>query len=156
MFVGTDFGPGSLTDSGYPRVVKEWKRGTPMAEAAVVFEGRHRDMSASAYRDLTPGFERDIMTRTPTFFTSEVFLRRDGKLVKIEKPDDAAASFHREWLLLRLRTDWTVGGKTYPAGALLAIDLEEFLRGTAGSTSCSSRPSGSRWQASARRGTTSW
>ena len=33
VFVGTDFGPGSLTESGYPRVVKEWKRGTPLAEA---------------------------------------------------------------------------------------------------------------------------
>ena len=34
LFVGTDFGPGSLTDSGYPRIVKVWKRGTPLAEAA--------------------------------------------------------------------------------------------------------------------------
>src|SRR5437764_11455527 len=40
LFVGTDFGPGSLTSSGYPRVVKEWKRGTPLAEAEVVFEGK--------------------------------------------------------------------------------------------------------------------
>ena len=73
----------------------------------------------NAHRDLTPGFERDIITRRPTFFTSETFLRRDGKLVKIDKPDDAQASFHREWLLLRLRTDWKPGGraKTYPAGA---------------------------------------
>jgi len=132
MFVGTDFGPGSLTDSGYPRVVKEWRRGTPLTEAAVVFEGRTEDMSVNAHRDLTPGFERDIVTRTPTFFTSETFLRRDGKLVKIDKPDDATASFHREWLLLRLRTDWTVAGKTYPAGALLAIDLEAFLKGDRG------------------------
>jgi prolyl oligopeptidase len=132
LFVGTDFGPGSLTDSGYPRVVKEWKRGTPLADAAVVFEGRAEDMGVNAHRDLTPGFERDIITRTPTFFTSETFLRRDGRLVKIEKPDDARASFHREWLLVQLRTDWTVGGKTYPAGALLAIELEAFLKGDRG------------------------
>ena len=38
MFVATDFGPGSLTRSGYPRIVKEWKRGTPLEEAVVVFE----------------------------------------------------------------------------------------------------------------------
>jgi prolyl oligopeptidase len=129
VFVGTDFGPGSLTDSGYPRVVKEWRRGTPLAQAAVVFEGRTQDMGVNARRDLTPGFERDIVTRTPTFFTSEVFLRREGKLVRIAKPADARATFHREWLLLQLRTDWAVGGETYPAGALLAIDLEAFLGG---------------------------
>ena len=129
LFVGTDFGPGSLTDSGYPRIVKEWKRATPLAEAALVMEGQAKDMGVYAMRDLTPGFERDIVMRRPTFWTSDVFLRRDGKLKKIEKPDDAVAAFHREWLLLRLRTDWNAGPKTYPAGALLAIDLEKFLSG---------------------------
>ena len=51
---------------------------------------------------------------------------------KIDKPDDAQASFHREWLLVRLRSDWTTGGKTYPAGGLIAIDLEAFLKGDRG------------------------
>jgi prolyl oligopeptidase PreP (S9A serine peptidase family) len=34
LFVGTDFGPGSLTKSGYPRIIKEWKRGTPLSARA--------------------------------------------------------------------------------------------------------------------------
>ena len=72
-------------------------------------EGLPSDMSVSATRDLTPGFERDIVVRRPTFWTSEVFLRRGGKLVKIEKPADAVASLDREWLLLRLRSDWKIG-----------------------------------------------
>jgi prolyl oligopeptidase len=129
VFVGTDFGPGSLTKSGYPRIVKEWKRGTPLDQAAVVFEGQPDDMSASAFRDLTPGFERDVVVRRPAFWTSETFLRREGKLVKIDKPDDARVSFHREWLLIQLRSDWTVGGKTYPAGELIATNLEAFFKG---------------------------
>ena len=151
VFVGTDFGPGSLTESGYPRIVKEWKRGTPLSEAVVVFEGQPSDMGVSAFRDLTPGFERDIVIRSPTFWTSEYFLRRDGKLIKIEKPDDARPFLHREWLLLHLRSDWSIGGKTYPAGALIATDLEAYLEGNRErSTSCSSRPSGSRLPASAQ------
>jgi len=40
VYVFTDFGPGTLTASGYPRIVKEWKRGTPLAEATVVYEGK--------------------------------------------------------------------------------------------------------------------
>ncbi len=40
LLVGTDFGPGSMTDSGYPRIVKEWKRGTPISEAKTLFEGK--------------------------------------------------------------------------------------------------------------------
>jgi len=129
VFVGTDFGPGSLTKSGYPRIVKEWRRGTPLAEAAVVLEVKPEDMVVSAFRDLTPGYERDVVVRRPSFWTSETFLTRDGKLEKIDKPDDANASFHREWLLIQLRSDWTTGGKTYPSGALIASNLEAFLKG---------------------------
>ncbi|HMC64243.1 MAG TPA: hypothetical protein VKI65_04830, partial [Gemmataceae bacterium] len=129
VFVGTDFGPGSLTKSGYPRIVKEWKRGTPITAAELVFEGQAGDVSIGAFRDLTEGFERDFATRAVTFWTSELFLRRDGKLIKIEKPDDAIAFAHREHLFIELRTDWTVDGKTYPAGALLATDFEAFLAG---------------------------
>ena len=130
VFVGTDFGPGSLTESGYPRIVKEWRRGTPLAEAAMVFEGQPDDMGVSAHRDLTPGFERDIVVRTPTFWTSEILPppRRQARS-RSRSPTMPAPRLHREWLLLRLRTDWTVGGKTYPAGGLIATDLEAFLKG---------------------------
>jgi prolyl oligopeptidase len=129
LFVATDFGPGSLTTSGYPRTVREWRRGAPLAEAAVVYEGQADDMSVGGYRDLTPGFERDFVTRQITFWTNEMLLRRDGKLVKIEKPDDANAGVHREWLLIELRSDWSAGGKSFKAGSLLAADFEKFLAG---------------------------
>jgi prolyl oligopeptidase len=129
VFVGTDFGPGSLTNSGYPRIVKEWRRGTPVAEAALVFEGQPADVAVTAYRSQTPGFERDWVSRSVTFWTSELFLRRDDRLIKIEKPDDARAVADRELLFIELRTAWKVGSKTYPAGALLACELEKFLEG---------------------------
>jgi prolyl oligopeptidase len=129
LFVATDFGPGSLTASGYPRTIREWTRGTPLAEAPVVYEGQPDDMSVTAWRDLTPGFERDVVVRQKTFYTSDMFLRRDGGLVKVEKPEDATAALHREWLLLELRSPWTVGATTHPAGSLLATDLEAFLAG---------------------------
>lgn len=129
LFVATDFGPGSLTTSGYPRTVREWRRGTPLAEAPLVFEGDADDMSVVGYRDLTPGFERDFFLRQKTFYTSDFFLHRGGALVKIEKPDDANAAVHREWLLLELRSDWIVADTTFKAGSLLATDFERFLAG---------------------------
>jgi prolyl oligopeptidase len=125
LFVATDFGPGSLTDSGYPRTVREWARGTPLESAPVVYEGKADDMSVEAYRDLTPGFERDFVSRQVTFWTNELFLRRAGKLVKIAKPDDANAGIHREWLFLELRTDWDAGGKTHAAGIGSGLPLVE-------------------------------
>jgi prolyl oligopeptidase len=86
-------------------------------------------MSVEARRDPTPGFERDFVTRQVTFWTSEFFVRRAGKLVKVEKPDDASATVHREWLLLELRSPWNVGGTTHPAGSLVAADFARFLAG---------------------------
>jgi prolyl oligopeptidase len=129
VFVGTDFGPGALTKSGYPRVVKEWKRGTPLETATLVFEGKPEDVSVGAGRDLTRGFERDFVMRAVTFWTSEQFLRRNGKLIKLARPDDAITSTHRDLLFLRLRSEWKVGTKAYPAGALLAINFDRFLEG---------------------------
>ena len=129
LFVATDFGPGSLTASGYPRTVREWSRGEPLTEAAVVYAGKPDDMSVTAWHDPTPGFERDFVSRQITFWTNECFVRRDGELVKIAKPDDANLGIHRQWLFLELRSDWTVGDTTYAAGSLLAADFEAFLAG---------------------------
>jgi len=129
VFVGTAFGPGAMTSSGYPRIVKEWRRGTPLDSASVVYEAGADDVWAYGWRDLTPGFERDLVLRGRTFYTNELYLRREGHLVRIDKPDDANASVHREWLFLELRSDWNVAGTVYPAGALLATPLEDFLAG---------------------------
>jgi prolyl oligopeptidase len=129
LFVATDFGPGTLTASGYPRTVREWARGTLLEAAPLVYEGKPDDMSVGAWHDPTPGFERDFVSRQVTFWTSELFLRRDGKLVKVAKPDDANAGVHREWLFIELRSPWTVGETTYAAGSLLAADFEKFLAG---------------------------
>ena len=131
LFVGTDFGPGSMTTSGYPRIAKRWKRGTPLASAVTVFEGQATDMAAGAAHDATRGFERDFLYRSPTFFTQEMFLLApDGSKRKIDVPADAEPSVHREWLTIRLRSPWTLGGRTHPAGSLLAADFQAFLGGS--------------------------
>jgi prolyl oligopeptidase len=129
LYVGTDFGPGSLTDSGYPRVVKEWKRGTPLSQAATVFEGRKEDVSVGASAYLDHGRVYEFVSRAPTFFTSETHVRRGDAFVRLDKPDDAEVGTFGPWLLLELRTDWTAGGTTFRAGSLLAADFEAYLRG---------------------------
>jgi prolyl oligopeptidase len=95
LFVGTDFGQGSMTDSGYPRVAKRWQRGTPLAQAEMVYEGQSSDVWIAAFADTTPGFERQMVYRGITFYTNEVHLVRDGKLVRIDKQDSANFNLHR-------------------------------------------------------------
>ena len=130
IYVGTDFGPGSLTSSGYPRVVRQWRRGAPLAEAAVVYEGTPADVLIGAYHDQAEGFERDFVIRRIDSLRCEWWLRTgSGDLVRVEAPDDASVDIHREWLLLLLRSPWTVGGATHRAGTLLAARFDAFLAG---------------------------
>jgi len=127
VFVGTDFGPGSLTDSGYPRIIKRWRRGQPLADAATVFEAQPGDVAASVHVDPTPGFERTLLQRSPDFFSSEAFLLVGGRLQKLDKPADAQLGFWYGQVLLSLRSDWAQGGRTWPRGALLAADAQAFV-----------------------------
>jgi prolyl oligopeptidase len=130
LWLGTDFGEGSLTTSGYPRLVKMWKRGTGMDEALLVFEGETTDMGVGAYTVNTPEGSYDLVYRTPEFFKGDYWLLRDGKLTALEIPRDASPSgIFKKQFLLSLRSDWTVGDVTYPADALLALDLDAFLGG---------------------------
>ncbi len=130
IYVATDFGPGSLTSSGYPRVVKQWRRGTPLSEATVVYEGQPQDVSIQAFHDETEGYERDFVVRSIDFYRSQWWLRTGrGELVPIAVPQDASIEIQREWLLVRPRSPWTTGGIRYPAGALLAARFEAFLAG---------------------------
>ncbi|GLB86381.1 peptidase [Mycobacterium kiyosense] len=130
VLVGTDFGPGSMTESGYPRIVKRWRRGTPLSEADTVFEGEPTDVSVGGSTDRTPGFERTFVARSLDFWNRQRYELRGADLIPIEVPSDVSSmSVHREWLLIELRTDWTVGDKTYRAGSLLATDYDQFLDG---------------------------
>jgi len=130
VYVFTDFGPGTMTSSGYPNIVKVWKRDTPLASATTVYTGKPGDMYISAFRDQTPGYQRDFVSRTLAFYNDELYLRgADGHLTKVDAPNSAQKSVHKDWLLLELREPYTAGGKTYPAGALIATNFNDFMAG---------------------------
>jgi prolyl oligopeptidase len=129
VYVGTDFGADSLTDSGYPRLVKLWARGTPLGKASPVFEAKKTDVEAGVSVSDEVGFHREFVHRGITTFTSENFLVDQGVLVRLDVPSDANIDSFRDQFIVTLRTDWTVGGRTYPSGALLAIPWDKFLAG---------------------------
>jgi prolyl oligopeptidase len=129
LFVGTNFGPGALTDSGYPRTVKLWRRGTALADAPLVFAGEATDVAVNGYVTNEPGYHREFIRRAITFYTSETYLHEAGKLTKLELPLDAQPGTYRDQITVELRSAWTTGGRTYPAGALLAMNYARFLKG---------------------------
>ncbi len=129
LFVATDFGVGSLTDSGYPRVVKRWQRGTPLAAAETVFEGEAGDVRAHVQVDRTPGFEHTVFVRATDFYNNRLWLLQGTQLVELDKPSDATLFFWRAHVLIELRSDWTVAATTWPRGSLLVADAAAYLRG---------------------------
>ena len=135
IFVGTDFGPGSMTDSGYPRVIKRWKRGTPLTDAVTVFEGEKADVSVRVSVDTTPGHERTLIVRSLDFYNSKRFVLQGLKLLPLDLPDDASVSFWNsagapaDSLLMELRSDLKTPTRSHPRGSLLAIDAAAYQRG---------------------------
>ncbi|QNE47376.1 S9 family peptidase [Glaciihabitans sp. INWT7] len=129
IFLGTDFGSGSMTESSYPRTVRRLRRGQPVAAAELVHEVSATDLSVTGIHHHSPGFERDLIVEHLDFYRSRTFLVVDDTLVPLEVPDDADLSLRREWLLVQPRSDWSTGSVVYPTGSLIAIRLDVFLAG---------------------------
>jgi prolyl oligopeptidase len=118
-----------MTRSGYARIIKRWKRGTPISEAQFVYEAKESDVAAFATVDKTPNFERTIFGRSADFYNTEINVLVDGKLVKIDKPSDASLSWQREWAFLLLKSDFKLAERNYKSGSLLAIKFDALMRG---------------------------
>ena len=124
LVVGADFGDGaSLTDSGYPRVIKEWRRGTPLSEASGAFEGEQTDVAASGYVTRHGGTLLEWRARSTTFYTSKSYFRplpeagsKGGEWRMVPIPDHASAYPFKDRLIISIREPWEAGGVVYPAG----------------------------------------
>ena len=128
ILVGTDFGPGSLTTSGYPRVVKIWKRGTPLASAKTVFEGKSDDVSVIGWRNFRFESSNTYLQQNHTFFNAETFLYVAGKApIKIPFPDTAEfEGDFQGFVLARLREEWKTPVKVFPAGSLVSLPVKRI------------------------------
>ena len=103
VWVATDFGPGSMTASGYPRIVKEWKRGQPLAAARTVHEGKVSDVVVGAYSERESGQRRDWVTRQVDFHNAERYVDRSGQW--------SASKYRPTRMCSRFRTGcWSASG----------------------------------------------
>lgn len=128
VYVGTDFGAGSLTLSGYPRIVKLWTRGTALSQATTVYEGQEADVSVSGYTVFRPETNLHFINRSPSFFESELYWFEDpAKLVKSPFPLDVEyKGVFDQFLLVWLRKDWSIKGKTYESGTVLSLPVSRL------------------------------
>ena len=130
IFIATNFGENSMTDSGYARILKEWQRGTPITAAKTVFEGEKTDISVSGQTSIHNGIKRELVNRGVTFYTSEDYIRVDGKLSKLDIPARSGVSFFGKQIIVTPRETWSTGGKTFASGSVLAMDFDAFQKGS--------------------------
>ncbi|MCK8500740.1 prolyl oligopeptidase family serine peptidase [Myxococcus fulvus] len=122
LLVGRDWGGDTLTESGYPFVLKRWKRGTPVEQATEVFRGERTDVSASPIilRDEEGALQAVLVNRGVTFYESELYLLGDAAPVRLPFPRKVSfQAFLQGQVVFTIEEDW--GG--FKQGALLAYPL---------------------------------
>ncbi len=132
VLFGTDFGSGSLTTSGYPRIVKMWKRGEPITDAKTVLEGKPADVSVSPVMLRAPSGSLAVVARAPSFFETEYYLPVAGDgWTQLPVPLSASLrGMTAGQLIFTLRKDWTTPqARTIARGSLIAIPIKSFLAG---------------------------
>ncbi|HEX4533815.1 MAG TPA: prolyl oligopeptidase family serine peptidase [Rhizomicrobium sp.] len=125
VLFGTDFGKGTLTTSGYPNIVKLWRRGQNVADAKTVYEGKLSDVSSAPAVFHGPSGNTALVVRGTSFFEAEYYLvKPDGSTAKLPLSVDADVKGVTQGnLIFTLRKDWNLGGQHFARGALLAMAL---------------------------------
>jgi prolyl oligopeptidase len=122
ILVGTDFGEGSLTDSGYPAMVKVWKRGTPLKDAKLVFKGDKKDVSSSTSVFHSPEGRFAVISKYESFYSSKKYRIKDNfELEELPLPENAEISdVYKNNLIITLRKSW----KNFKSGSVLSASLD--------------------------------
>jgi prolyl oligopeptidase len=127
LLVATDWGEGSMTESGYAYIVKRWTRGTPLASATEVIRGQPSDVGVfSAELQDVDGRTLPIAIEADTFFESRVW-RLDGDTPQaFTLPAKATVQgLYKSHLIVTLQEAWSPqGAGAIATGSLIAIALD--------------------------------
>ncbi|WP_052689540.1 prolyl oligopeptidase family protein [Brevundimonas sp. KM4] len=129
LLVATDFGAGTMTESGYPFIVKTLKRGQGLTQATEVYRGDQGDggygVSPAVYRDKDGKVTAVIITRPLDTFRSETWsLGHDGKATKLNLPARVSVfGVVGDQLVFSNDEQWRWLAHDYKPGALLIVGL---------------------------------
>jgi prolyl oligopeptidase len=123
LFVATDFGEGSMTESGYPRIMKLWKRGTELAKAKTLMEVDKKSVSVFAFRSGEGKKAKDFILDSDTFWTQKYYQLVDGKTYSLDLPKSAEVSgIFQGNMIVSLKEDWQFQGQFIEEGTVLIIN----------------------------------
>jgi prolyl oligopeptidase len=129
LLVSRDWGAGTMTRSGYPFVVKLWKRGQPLDQAKEVYRGAETDATPAGAVTLhdSDGNQVTTVRRSRSFFEREVSLLEPDGAKRIALPGKASieALIHGQ-IIVTLDEDWKPEGQDakFVQGSIVSLDLE--------------------------------
>jgi prolyl oligopeptidase len=123
LLVATDWGAGTMTESGYPFVIKRWTRGTPLSSATELMRGQATDVGvfAGVLQD-TDGRRVPIAVEADTFFESTNYRLDGASPQRINLPPKSSIQgLYQGYLIATLQEEW----RGHPQGSLIAYPLSE-------------------------------
>ncbi|MBY0421179.1 MAG: prolyl oligopeptidase family serine peptidase [Parvularculaceae bacterium] len=126
LLVGTDREGGALTDSGYAKSVRIWKRGSALKDAPIFLDGQTGDVSVSPFVDQDGGVAHVFGVRSVSFFENQFVYAKgaDGAKTTLPLPANADLSGVLDGrAIFFLRDKWSYQGTDYPLGSVVAYDL---------------------------------
>ena len=133
LLIATDWGEGTVTQSGYPFVVKRWERGTPLDSAEELIRGDETDVGVWPMAlELEDGRVLQGAVEADTFFTSKYWWFPEGETRPVQFPIPLKSSpqgVYEGQLLVSLQEDWAPEGQdvSFKSGDLVAFDIDTFL-----------------------------
>jgi prolyl oligopeptidase len=151
VYLASDFGEGTLTHAGYPRTIREWKRGTAIHEAPVVFEGDYSDTAVAAYvsdQRHRGGNVYEVLTRIIRPRALKHWVRKVkyekwlsegdpslskfndlGEFKEMPVPESSEIDFVGNILVITLRSDWSPDKETkFKRGSIVYVNTHKFLK----------------------------
>lgn len=127
LLVATDWGEGTLTESGYPFVLKAWRRATPLSGATEIMRGEPSDVSIFvATLEDESGAHIAIAQEAESFFETVYSLITPAGPQRLTLPRKSTIQGYLHGrLIVTIEEPWTIGGRTYANGSLLALPLAQ-------------------------------
>jgi prolyl oligopeptidase len=133
LLVARNWGPGTMSDSGYPITVRAWKRGQPLERAKEVFRAGHGDNGGAAGFALRDGKGNRavILVAGPDIENHRwyIFLADGARQLGLPPRSEASGLVDGQ-LIFTVEEDWTPKGgqTTYRAGTVISLDLKAVKR----------------------------
>lgn len=135
VMIGTDFGQGSMTESGYPNQIRIWKRGYDLDTAKMIHEGNRDDVGSFPFASHRADSTYVGVRQALGFFTNILHIydvaAEEMRRLDLPRAIDFKGIFGHD-VIIQLRKGWRISGRDILAGALVSVNIADASGGTTG------------------------